>query len=131
MATATVKFNGSNQVPLGDATQDLVKFYGSVTFSAAADTYATGGLLALAGFDLKALGPYGDRTPLLVLVQSLKGSGYTYVWNRTTNKLAIFSSAAGSGTTGPVEITNATALNAATPNIFTDDVVFELVVPRR
>lgn len=131
MATATVKFTGNNVIPLGDVTQDIVKFYGSITFSAAADTYATGGLLALAGFDFKTLGPYADRQPVMFVGQSLKGSGYQYVWNRTTNKLAIFSSAAGSGTTGPVEITNGTALNAATPNIFTDDVVFELVVPRR
>lgn len=131
MATATAKFTLNNSVPLGDDSQRVVKFFGSITFSAAADTYATGGLLALAGFDFKSLGPYGDRQPILFIGQSLKGSGYLYVWNRTTNKLAIFSSAAGSGTTGPVEITNGTALNAATPNIFTDDVVFELAVPRR
>jgi hypothetical protein len=37
----------------------------------------------------------------------------------------------GSGTAAAVELTTATALNAATPNIFTDVVAFRAVFPRK
>ena len=53
MATATIKFN-PNPVLAGTGSSDFggrtVSFYGSVTFSAATDTYATGGLSPLANF---------------------------------------------------------------------------------
>jgi hypothetical protein len=129
MPTATFKFNISNKAPIGEDTQDCLRYFGTITFSAAGDTYATGGLLALAGFAALNLGPYSDRTPLLVICQSLLGSGYQYLYNPTTKKLMIIAGG-GSGTAAPVELTNATALNAAVPNIFTDSVVFELTFPK-
>lgn len=130
MATATVKFNISSKVPLGDAGQKTVRYFGSLSFSAAADTYATGGLLPTSGFALKNLGPYGDRTPLMILFQS--SSGFNYQWDSTNGKLKVFSgNSSGSGTTAEPEITNGTALNATTPAISTDVITFEAVFPRQ
>jgi hypothetical protein len=130
MATATVKWTVT-KVPgaFGSNDQGTVTYFGSVAFSAAADTYATGGLAALAGFDLKNLGPYSDRTPLTAYVFSTVGSGWNYQFNLTSRKLMILAGG-GSGTAAPIELTNATALNAATPNIFTDVVAFALAFPR-
>jgi hypothetical protein len=131
MPTATMKFNAAQQIALGAIDGELVRYYGTVSFSAAADTYITGGLLPLAGFDLKSLGPYADRVPLSIYVYSRAGSGWNYQWNNAAGKLKIFSSAAGSGTSADSEVTTATALNALAPNVFTDDVIFEVVFPRR
>ena len=100
-----------------------------MTFSAATDTYATGGLLALTGFAVLNLGPLADRVPLAAYIESQSGSGYNYQYNASTKKLMIIAGG-GSGTAAPVELTNATALNAATPNIFTDVVKFQFVFPR-
>lgn len=126
MALGTFKFNITNKVPIGVDDQDIITYYGTITFSAAADTYATGGLLALAGFAALNLGPYSDRNPIGFVVQSLSGSGYGYEYNVATKKLMIIAGG-GSGTAAPVELTNGTALNAATPNIFTDVVAFALI----
>jgi hypothetical protein len=131
MATATVKYLITTQQPtsLGSVDQETITFSGSVVFSAAADTYASGGLLALAGFALANLGPYADRTPLAVYIATQSGSGWEYEYNSATKKLMIIAGG-GSGTAAPVELTNGTALNAATPNIFTDVVKFQAVFPR-
>ena len=131
MATATVKYLITTQQPtsLGSVDQETITFSGTVVFSAAADTYATGGLLALAGFALANLGPYADRVPLAVYVATQSGSGWEYEYNSSTKKLMIIAGG-GSGTAAPVELTNATALNAATPNNFTDVVKFQAVFPR-
>jgi hypothetical protein len=130
MATATVKYIASKTPPtFGSADYATITYYGSVTFSAAADTYATGGLAALTGFDLKNLGPYSDRTPFTAFVFSQAGSGYQFMFNLTTRKLQIIAGG-GSGTAAPLELTNGTALNAAVPNIFTDVVSFQFIFPR-
>jgi hypothetical protein len=132
MANATIKFIESPQIPPdGTTDQDTVVYLGAVTFSAAGDLYVAGGLLPAAGFDLKSMGPYADRTPLAVYVESLSGSGWNYEWVISTGKLKIFSSAAGGATQGAVELSAGTALNTAAPNIFTDNVVFEARFPRR
>ena len=128
MATATFKFNPSPKAPLGDVSQDIVCFYGSITFSAAADTYLTGGLLPLAGFAAINLGPYSDRVPLFCDIQSQIGSGLNYQYNVVTKKLMILGGG-GSGTAAAVEITNGSALNATTPQIFTDQVAFQMFMP--
>ena len=132
MATATCKFVPSGASPtMGSSVdQDTVVYFGSVAFSAAADTYATGGLLPATGFGLINLGPYSDRTPIVFWIESLNGSGLWYAWNVATGKLKILA-AAGSGTAGVTEITNGTALSGVTPNIFTDTVSFEVRFPRR
>jgi hypothetical protein len=131
MATATLKFTQTNKSYLGDTTQDLVTFYGTVTFSAAADVYLTGGIAPLAGSAFKNLGPYADRAPLEVRVYSQNGQGWKYLWNVTTSKLMIFSGgASGAATTGDVELSNNTGLNATTPTISTDIVTFAAVFPR-
>ena len=58
------------------------------------------------------------------------GSGWEYEYNVATKKLMIIAGG-GSGTAAAVELTTATALNAATPNIFTDVVAFRAVFPRK
>jgi hypothetical protein len=130
MATATFKFNPSNKVVLGDATQDLVTYYGTISFSAAGDTYATGGILPTTGFGLASLGPYANRTPLFVDVQSSNGSSMMYLWNQTTGKLQVFTgNSSGSATTSAPELSNNTALNATTPAISTDVINFRICFP--
>src|SRR5258706_6586370 len=89
MATATFKFNITNKVPIGVDDQDILTYFGTITFSAAADTYATGGLLAAAGFAALNLGPYSDRTPILEIVESLIGSGWGYEYKLETKKMMI------------------------------------------
>jgi hypothetical protein len=131
MAVATFKFVPNPSLGgFGDIGQRTVAYYGSVAFSAAGDTYATGGILPAAGFAFKNLGPYADRTPLFNYINSTNGASWFYLWNQTTGKLQIFASAAGSGTTSQGELTNGTALNAAVPNIFTDIVLFNATFPR-
>lgn len=132
MATATVKFiaNPNLLQGKGSVDQSTVAYYGSVAFSAATDTYLTGGLLALAGFALSNLGPYADRTPIIIDLFTQAGSGFQYMYNVATSKLQIFGGG-GSGTTAPSEITSATALNATTPSIFADVVNFVAVFPRK
>lgn len=128
MGVATFKFNVTNLAPLGDTTQDLVTYYGTLSFSAAADTYATGGLAPTTGFAITTLGPYADRA---LLDQNIIGSGsLEYRWNAATSKLMIFAGG-GSGTSGTTEVTNGTALNGVTPNVFTDVITFRLTFPRR
>jgi hypothetical protein len=131
MPTATVKYTITAQQPtsLGSVDQETITFSGTVTFSAAADTYLTGGLLALTGFAVANLGPYADRTPLAAYIESQAGSGWNYSYNTSTKKLMIIGGG-GSGVAAPIELTTATALNAATPNIFTDVVKFQFVFPR-
>lgn len=132
MATATMKFNPSTALVTGKGTVDseTVSYYGNITFSAAADTYATGGLSPATGFDLKSLGPYADRTPLIIDMFTQAGSGFQYMWNVATGKLQIFGGG-GSGTAAASEITNATALNGTTPTISTDVINFVAVFPRK
>jgi hypothetical protein len=132
MATATMKFNITTLQPtgFGSVDQESVTYSGTITFSAAADTYATGGLLPLAGFALKNLGPYADRVPLAWYVASQSGSGWEYEWNVATGKLMIIAGG-GSNVAAPVELANTTALNVAVPNIFTDVVNFQFIFPRR
>lgn len=131
MAVATVKFN-SNPILItkGSVDQQTVAFYGTISFSAATDTYATGGLLPLAGFALLNLGPYADRVPLIIDIITQAGSGFQYMWNVATGKLQIFAGG-GSGTAAPSEITNTTALNATSPSIFADVISFIAIFPRR
>ncbi len=129
MPAATFKFNIKGNVPIGVDDQDILTYFGTVTFSAAGDTYSTGGMLALAGAAALNLGPYADRTPIFVEVVSLSGSGYQYLYNAATKKLMVIAGG-GSGTAAPVELTNNTALNAATPNIFTDVIAFMMVFPK-
>lgn len=132
MATATVKFvpNPVLVTGKGSVDQETVAYYGTIAFSAATDTYLTGGLLPLAGNALLNLGPYADRTPIIIDIISQAGSGFQYMWNVATGKMQIFAGG-GSGTAAPSELTNATALNAATPSIFADVVNFLAVFPRK
>lgn len=132
MATATLKFIPSTRLTFGgDTTQDNATYYGTLTFSAAADVYLTGGIAALTGFALKNLGPYADRAPLEVRFYSQAGQGWKYLWNNATSKLMVFSGgASGAATTADIELTNNTALNATTPTISTDVVAFAAVFPR-
>lgn len=129
MATATVKFVPGTVVQ-STVDQKTVTYYGTVTFSAASDTYLTGGLLVLSGSAFLNLGPYGDRTPLFVQIQTTAGSGWIYVWNTATSKLQIFSGTSGGATSGSTELTTGTALSGGTPEIFTDTISFYAVFPR-
>lgn len=131
MATATIKLNPNPQIGSGKGSPDAmtVTYFGTITFSAATDTYLTGGLAPLAGFGLANLGPYADRTPLITSIFSQAGSGFNYQWNIATGKLQIFAGG-GSGTAAPSEITSGTALNATTPSIFSEVINFSMVFPR-
>jgi hypothetical protein len=130
MPTATVKYVITPKpTSFGTVDQETVTFMGTIAFSAATDTYATGGLLALTGFALLNLGPYADRNPLFIDLQSQSGSGLTYYYNVATKKLQIFAGG-GSATVAASEVTNATALNATTPQIFTDVVAFQVFFQR-
>lgn len=133
MAVATIKLvPNPNLVQGGRGTVDqaTVAYYGTITFSAATDTYASGGLSPLAGFGPASLGPYGDRAPVIFDLVSQAGSGFQYMWNASTGKLQIFAGG-GSGTAAASELTNGTALNASTPSIFADVVNFVAVFPRK
>jgi hypothetical protein len=130
MATATVKYIVTTRpTSWGSVDQETVTFMGTIAFSAAADTYATGGLLALSGFAALNLGPYSDRNPLFVDIQSQAGSGLQYYYNVATKKLMILGGG-GSNTAAPVEIAAGTLLNATTPQIFTDVVAFQFFFQR-
>lgn len=130
MATATFKFVPNNKLAgFGDAGERTITYYGSIVFSAATDTYATGGLLPLAGFTPINLGPYADRTPLFTYISSTAGQAWSYLWNPGTGKLQIFGGG-GSATNALQEVTNGTALNATTPTISTDVVLFNMTLPR-
>ena len=130
MATATVKYIANPALTLGDTAQETVIYFGTISFSAATDTYLTGGLLGATGFAVSNLGPYADRAPIYFDVNTQAGSGWDYEYNDATKKLMIIAGG-GSGTAAAVELTTATALNAATPNIFTDVVAFRAVFPRK
>jgi len=126
-----MKFNPGTPPTLGsDTTGETARYYGTITFSAAGDTYATGGLLPLTNFALKNLGPYADRTPVAVYIESQIASGLSYYYNANTGKLQIFGGG-GSGTAGLTEITNTTPLSGTTPPISTDVVNFEAIFLRR
>ena len=130
MATATVKSIANPALTLGDTAQETVIYFGTISFSAATDNYLTGGLLGATGFAVSNLGPYADRAPIYFDVNTQAGSGWEYEYNVATKKLMIIAGG-GSGTAAAVELTTATALNAATPNIFTDVVAFRAVFPRK
>lgn len=132
MATATFKFNPSTTLDTSSTVdQRTVTYYGTITFSAATDTYLTGGLLATTGFALLNLGPYGDRTPLEVRVFATDGSGWQFSYNISAGKLVIFSGAAAAdGTNAAVPLTTGTALNATTPALSTATVSFAARFPR-
>ena len=91
---ATVSYSST----LSTTTQKTVEFYGTATVQASPATYATGGLLAASGAAFLNLGPYADRTPLLVTVQSQSGSGYTYTYVPTSKKLMIQTGGTATGT---------------------------------
>jgi hypothetical protein len=131
MAAATLKFILSPKLtpPFGSKLDNMLVLTGTITFSAAGDTYTTGGIAPLTGFALTNLAPYGNRTALAIYVQSSNGSGWNYQYNITSNKLQLFASAAGSGTAADGEATNGTALNGFSPNVFTDTVTFIAFLP--
>lgn len=131
MPTATMKFvpNPNLLQGKGSIDQSTVAYYGTITFSAATDTYATGGLLPLAGSALVNLGPYSDRTPVIIDIFSQAGSGFQFGWNVGTGKFQVFGG--GGSATAPAELTNATALNATTPSLFADVINFVAVFPRK
>lgn len=128
MATATVKYNLNSAVPGGEKKAKTISYYGTISVSAASDTYATSGLAALTGFALKNLGPFADRIPLEMRIFSLAGTGVSYNYVNSSGLLLI-RGGGGSGTAAPVEITNGTALSGTTPAISTDVISFILIVP--
>lgn len=137
MAVATFKFVPNPTLGgFGDAGQRSISYYGSITFSAAGDTYATGGLLPLAGFAFKNLGPYADRTPLFNYVNSTAGQSWFYLWNQSTGKLQIFAGGAAADNAHSQSEANAVALNALLNSgsgggsVATDTVLFNVTFPR-
>lgn len=109
MATATVIYTINPSLPLGEMMQHTVRFYGTATFSAAGDTYATGGLAAKTGSAFKNIGaPYSDRTPVFVKVWSASGSGFLYEYVVSSGFLKIF----GGGSSGGGTVTSVINLAA-------------------
>jgi hypothetical protein len=132
VATATLKFNPNNAINSGVGSPDshTVIYYGTISFSAVADVYLTGGIAPLAGFAPKNLGPYSDRVPLAIYIESQSGSGFEYKWNQATGKLQVFSGTGAGATSSATELTNNTALNATTPTISTDVINYVATFPR-
>ena len=89
VATATPTINA---FPNGvDNTQRFTRIYGTIAISASPATYATGGLaLSFSGLEpIKS-----TQSPVIVYIESVKGSGFIYGWNQSTGKLQIFTGAA-------------------------------------
>jgi hypothetical protein len=115
-----------------DGTDRSTIIRGTVALSAAADLYATGGIV----MDLTALGDVAKSgvPPTFVVVWSQPAVGspgtnlYIYSFNpgssQNNGKLQIFTGAAAQ--TALTEYTNAAALT----NPFADTIVFEAVFPR-
>lgn len=128
MAVANAKVTiGGTLVPKNfdgiDNTQSLQEVYGTIAVDASPATYATGGIplvnannVALDAWSqepIKATPPAGatKQQPLIVYIESLSGSGFIYGWNRSTNKLQIFTSN-GAAPAALAEFTNAAAIPA-------------------
>jgi len=87
LATPTV-----NAFPNGvDNTQKMTIVYGTIAIGANPLTYAAGGVvLSFSGIEqIKS-----SQTPVIVYIESVSGSGYTYCWNKATGKLQIFTGGA-------------------------------------
>lgn len=132
MANAACKFNVNNAINngLGSGDMHTITFFGTITFSAAGDQYQTGGMPPVTGFAPLNLGPYGNRVPLAIYVESQSGSGFEYKWNQATGKLQVFSGTGAGATASATELTNNTALSGTTPPISTDVVNFVATFPR-
>jgi hypothetical protein len=106
-----------------DNTQGLQWVYGSVSIDANPATYATGGIpivssknIALPGWNQEPIKsspvpPLTNPLPIFVWFTSVAGSGFIYLWNRSTNKLQIFTSN-GAAPAALAEFTNAAAIPA-------------------
>lgn len=119
MATATA-VGTENAFPNGrDNTQRRSFSYGTLAISASPATYATGGLVfsfANPVFDV------ATQTPIDVNIKSVSGSGYVYQWNKSTNKVQVFSGAAAQSPL--TELTNSESVPAAVSG---DTIVYEAV----
>lgn len=91
-----------------DNSQKVLEVYGTIAIDATPSTYAPGGLAIVSALNVALNGwaqeqvkasplKTGDTgpTPFIVYVESVSGSGYTYQWNKATNKLQIFQGGAG------------------------------------
>lgn len=91
MATA-LAVGTENAYPSGkDMTQRRFHTYGTVAINASPATYAAGGLVfsfAAPVFDVSS------QTPIDLDIKSVSGSGYVYVWVKSTNKIEIYTGAA-------------------------------------
>lgn len=121
MATATATptaYAYPNGIENGQRT---IQVFGTIAIQASPATYATGGLtLNFAtmsgidgGFNLP-VSPTDLASPMEVYFESVSGSGWTYLWQKSTNSLKIMASSGGAaGTTASLEeMTNATAIPA-------------------
>jgi hypothetical protein len=117
MANATVTLKVF-PFPQGiDNTQRRVKASGQAAISANPNTYPTGGLpmvwtsmvdqLSGAAVQLNT----NQTIPIMVYLTSVGGSGYEYNWNKSTNKLQIFTGAAAQAAL--TELTGGTVIPAA------------------
>ena len=108
MGVATTSVSINTSVPQGEKRQKTLVYFGTFAFSAAGDTYATGGLAAATNKGFASLGPYGDRTPISVRVWSKTGSGLNYLYDITNSKLKVF----GGGSSGNGTVTSTISLAA-------------------
>src|ERR1700761_3045412 len=107
MATATA-VGTENAFPAGkDMTQRRFHTYGSLAISASPATYATGGL----AFSFASIvSGVSSQTPIDLDIKSESGSGYVYLWNKSSNKVQVFSGAAAQSPL--TELTNGEAIPA-------------------
>lgn len=108
MAAATITAT-QDVFPFGsDQTQRRVIQWGKFTFTASPATYTTGGFVPTYPVQINTSTP---QSPIMVYVESVKGSGYTYLWNQTTGKVQIFTGAAAQS--AATELTSGAAIPAA------------------
>jgi hypothetical protein len=126
MALSVTFTQSPNTQPTVD--QRTISYFGVVTIGGSGN-YVTGGIPVLntKAIVTAALGqntPYADRVPLAAQLNSAGGSGYTYAYNPTTQKMQIF--------TGSAAQSPGTELSPGSlPAGVTSDVIdFELIFPR-
>ena len=99
MAGATLTLTEASY-PFGvTEANDTLFIYGTAAFSASPATYAAGGIaISWKGLASNKTSSAGDGTtsgtPFFARFTSVGGSGFVYVWNKSTEKLQIFTGAA-------------------------------------
>lgn len=107
MAAAVVTAT-KDAFPLGsDSTQRRIIQWGKFSFTVSPATYTTGGFVPV--YPVEAVST--PQSPVMVYVETVGGSGYSYLWNKATGKIQIFTGAAAQSP--GTELTSGAAIPAA------------------